>query len=65
VGPYRYLKYVVSVYEETIFAETGKNSHELSWRTRAKDETAMNRITSTQVMSMFDQVLEDLDPQYQ
>ncbi|MCR9930447.1 glycosyltransferase family 9 protein [Vibrio antiquarius] len=65
VGPYRYLKYVVSVYEETIFAETGKNSHELSWRTRAKDETAMNRITNTQVMSMFDQVLEDLYPQYQ
>ncbi|MDF4647477.1 ADP-heptose--LPS heptosyltransferase I, partial [Vibrio parahaemolyticus] len=39
--------------------------HELSWRTRAKDETAMNRITNTQVMSMFDQVLEDLYPQYQ
>jgi heptosyltransferase I len=65
VGPYNYLKYEVSVYEETIFAETGKNSQELSWRTRAKDEKAMNRITSDRVMVMFDQVVEDLYPQYQ
>ncbi|WP_261904099.1 glycosyltransferase family 9 protein [Vibrio fortis] len=65
VGPYNYLKYAVSVYEETIFAETGKTSQELSWRTRAKDEKAMNRITSDRVMVMFDQVIEDLYPQYQ
>ncbi len=65
VGPYNYLKYAVSVYEETIFAETGKTSQELSWRTRAKDEKAMNRITSDRVMVMFDQVVEDLYPQYQ
>jgi heptosyltransferase I len=65
VGPYNYLKYAVSVYEETIFAETGKTSQELSWRTRAKDEKAMNRITSDSVMTMFDQVVEDLYPQYQ
>jgi len=65
VGPYNYLKYAVSVYEETIFAETGKTSQELSWRTRAKDEKAMNRITSDRVIAMFDQVVEDLYPQYQ
>ncbi|EKK9986972.1 glycosyltransferase family 9 protein [Vibrio vulnificus] len=65
VGPYNYLKYTVSVYEETIFAETGKTSQELSWRTRAKDEKAMDRITSDRVMTMFDQVVEDLYPQYQ
>lgn len=65
VGPYRYLKYVVSVYEQTILAETGKASHELSWRTRAKDEKAMNRITSSQVINMFDLVIEDWYPQYQ
>ncbi|MFH0272518.1 glycosyltransferase family 9 protein [Vibrio jasicida] len=64
VGPYRYLKYAVSVYEEVIFAETGKTSQELSWRTRAKDEAAMNRITSDRVVAMFDQVVEDLYPQY-
>lgn len=65
VGPYRYLKYAVSVYEEVIFAETGKTSQELSWRTRAKDEAVMNRITSDRVVAMFDQVVEDLYPQYQ
>ncbi|MCF7482095.1 glycosyltransferase family 9 protein [Vibrio sp. J1-1] len=65
VGPYRYLQYVVSVYEEVILAETGKTSQQLSWRTRAKDEKAMNLITSTQVINMFDHVVEDLYPQYQ
>ncbi|WP_104025076.1 glycosyltransferase family 9 protein [Vibrio hyugaensis] len=65
VGPYHYLMYAVSVYEEVIFAETGKTSQELSWRTRAKDEKAMNRITSDRVVTMFDQVVEDLYPQYQ
>ncbi len=64
VGPYRYLQYTVSVYEEVILAETGKTSQELSWRTRAKDEKAMNRITSPQVINMFEQVVEDLYPQY-
>ncbi|MDF4995594.1 ADP-heptose--LPS heptosyltransferase I, partial [Vibrio parahaemolyticus] len=38
---------------------------QLSWRTRAKDEKAMNRITSKQVITMFNQVVEDLYPQYQ
>ncbi|MFN1650721.1 glycosyltransferase family 9 protein [Vibrio rotiferianus] len=65
VGPYRYLDYVVSVYEEVIFDETGKHSQDLCWRTRAKDENAMNRITSDQVIAMFERMLEDLFPQYQ
>ena len=65
VGPYHYLKYAVSVYEEAIFAETGKTSQALSWRTRAKDEKAMDRIKSGDVIAMFDQVVEDLYPQYQ
>ncbi|TOK22485.1 ADP-heptose--LPS heptosyltransferase I [Vibrio parahaemolyticus] len=65
VGPYRYLQYAVSVYEEVILTETGKTSQQLSWRTRAKDEKAMNRITSKQVITMFNQVVEDLYPQYQ
>lgn len=64
VGPYNFLKYAVSVYEEVIFAETGKNSQELGWRTRAKDEKAMDRISSDNVVTMFDQVVEDLYPQY-
>jgi len=63
VGPYNYLKYAVSVYEEVILAETGKSSQELSWRTRAKDPKAMNLITSDLVLTMFDRVIEDLYPQ--
>ena len=65
VGPYHYLNYAVSAYEDTILAETGKNSIDLNWRTRAKDEKAMNRITSAQVITMFDRVVEDLYHQTQ
>lgn len=60
VGPYRYLQYAVSVYEEAILAETGKTSQQLSWRTRVKDEKAMNRISSQCVIAMFDRVLQDV-----
>ncbi|OLQ86625.1 glycosyl transferase [Vibrio ponticus] len=59
VGPYQYLDYAVSVYEETIFAETGKHSEQLNWRTRAKDNHAMQRITSAQVITMFDKAVAD------
>lgn len=65
VGPYHYLQYVVSVYEEAILAETGKTSQDLSWRTRAKDEQAMQLIKSETVIRMFDQIVTDIYPQYQ
>ena len=65
VGPYHYLQYVVSVYEEAILAETGKTSQDLSWRTRAKDDQAMQLIKSETVIRMFDQIVTDIDPQYQ
>jgi heptosyltransferase I len=57
-GPYNYQDYVVSAYEEAIQAETGKPSSELSWRARVKDKGAMQRITSEQVIAMFDYVIE-------
>ena len=57
-GPYNYQDYVVSVYEEAIMAETGKPSSELSWRARVKDKTAMQRISSDEVIEMFDRVVE-------
>ncbi|GLR04680.1 glycosyl transferase [Vibrio hyugaensis] len=59
VGPYHYLKYVVSVYEEAILSETGKASRELSWRKRVHDENAMHRIQSKDVITMFDKLVED------
>ncbi|NLS13568.1 glycosyltransferase family 9 protein [Vibrio sp. SM6] len=59
VGPYHYLDYVVSVYEQTITQETGKPLSALEWRTRAKNPQAMNAIQPTQVIEMFDRVAED------
>lgn len=56
VGPYSYLTYVVSVYEEAIFSETGKTSQDLNWRTRVKDEQAMQRIKSEHVIKMFEKI---------
>ncbi len=60
VGPYRYLNYVVSVYEEAIFSETGKNSQDLDWRTRVKDKNAMDRIPSYKVIEKFNSVADNI-----
>ncbi|MBV7298730.1 glycosyltransferase family 9 protein [Enterovibrio paralichthyis] len=57
-GPYNWRQYVVSVYEEAIKAETGKSVDEVSWRTRVKDENAMQRITIESVIARFDEVTE-------
>lgn len=58
-GPYCYQDYVVSVYEEAVKEETGKELSELSWRTRVKDKSAMKRIHSEQVITMFDNISSD------
>jgi heptosyltransferase I len=58
-GPYCYQDYVVSAYEQAIKEETGKELSELSWRTRVKDKSAMNRIQSEQVITMFDKIVDD------
>ncbi|WP_394242643.1 glycosyltransferase family 9 protein [Vibrio astriarenae] len=63
VGPYNYLDYVVSAYEDAILVETGKKSDQLDWRTRAKDPDAMQRIQSSSVINMFDKLVEDFYPQ--
>ncbi|SFP32511.1 heptosyltransferase I [Enterovibrio norvegicus DSM 15893] len=57
-GPYNWRHYVVSVYAEAIEAETGKSANEVSWRTRVKDDTAMQRITIDEVISRFDEVIQ-------
>ncbi|OCH41337.1 glycosyltransferase family 9 protein [Aliivibrio fischeri] len=57
--PYQYRDYVVTVYDEAIKAETGKDKSELSWRTRVQDKQAMNRIHSEQVIAMFDKAVID------
>ncbi|MGL6260671.1 glycosyltransferase family 9 protein [Vibrio sp. WXL210] len=62
VGPYHYLDYVVSVYEEALLAETGKHSSQLDWRTRVKDKQAMQRIQPQAVIEVFDKLVEDFYP---
>ncbi len=57
--PYQYRDYVVTVYDEAIKDETGKDKSELSWRTRVQDKQAMNRIRSEQVIAMFDKAVID------
>lgn len=56
-GPYRYRDFVVSSYAEALLAETGKTPQEVDWRTRVKDEKAMERIQATNVIAMFDKVV--------
>lgn len=58
-GPYQYRQYVVSAYEEAIAAEHSKPVAELDWRTRVRDENAMQRIQPEQVVAMFDKVISD------
>ncbi|MGF1740840.1 glycosyltransferase family 9 protein [Vibrio profundum] len=60
-GPYQYVDYVVSAYEEALLAETGKTPEQVSWRTRVKDKAAMNRIQASQVIAMFDKAIADFD----
>lgn len=49
-GPYQDLDKVVSVYDDVIWENYGKNWQELAWATKAKGENLMNRITVEQVM---------------
>ncbi len=58
-GPYLCRPYVVSVYESLITAQTGKPVGELAWRTRLKDDSAMQQITIEQVKAGFDKLLQD------
>ncbi|MDO6706289.1 glycosyltransferase family 9 protein [Photobacterium sp. 1_MG-2023] len=58
-GPYLSRPYVVSVYDECIEAETGQPVSQLPWRSRVKDEQAMQRISAEQVIAMFDRIVQE------
>ena len=58
-GPYFCQQYVVSVYETLIAAQTGQSADKLAWRTRLKDDTAMQQITVEQVKTAFDKLVQD------
>ncbi|USD65139.1 glycosyltransferase family 9 protein [Vibrio sp. SCSIO 43136] len=58
-GPYRYLEYVVSAYQEALWQQCKQTPQEVNWRTRIKDKHAMSLITSKSVIAMFDKAVAD------
>jgi len=58
-GPYYYRPYVVSQYEQLITKQTGKSLSELPWRSRLKDDKAMQHIQIDDVKRAFDKLLTD------
>lgn len=61
-GPYHYKDVAVSVYDEALFAETGKKTTEVEWRTRVKDKSAMHRINIGTVLERIDLILNAPNP---
>lgn len=58
-GPYHCQQYIVSAYERLITKQTGKMLSELSWRSRLKDDNAMQQLTINEVKHAFDRLLSD------
>ncbi|MET1254793.1 glycosyltransferase family 9 protein [Aliikangiella maris] len=58
-GPYKYLHYVVSVYEKILLQQTGKRSGQLPWGTRVKGQLLMAEISVANVMEKIEQLLSD------
>ncbi len=61
-GPYRYQKYVVSVYDAAVRDQFGRPWHELPWGTRAKGKNLMAGISVHAVVAKVDLLLEDFYP---
>ena len=58
-GPYHCRDYAVSVYQPLIEQATGKPLAELPWRSRLKDEQAMQQIRVDSVIAAFERLLTD------
>jgi heptosyltransferase I len=56
-GPYLYQDYVVEVYHQTLFQQTGKTAEQLPWGTRVKGSDLMDEIAVEAVIAMFDRVV--------
>ncbi|WP_343858769.1 glycosyltransferase family 9 protein [Aliiglaciecola litoralis] len=57
-GPYNNLQNVVSVYDQVIKRQTGKDWQELPWGKRAKGDTLMSQISIEDVTAQMDALLE-------
>ena len=60
-GPYGYLDYVVSRYEQVLEQQTKSSSKENRWGKRVKGENLMQLIDLTSVLAAFDRMVVDFD----
>jgi len=58
-GPYPFLDYVVSGYEDALMDQYGKTSRDLRWGIRAKGAHLMQRIEFETVRNQVDRLLND------
>lgn len=58
-GPYQYLNYVVSCYQQVVKEQTGKDYHQLPWGKRAKGSDLMEKIQVADVVEMFERVCRE------
>lgn len=61
VGPYNYLKYIVSAHAQLALSATGKERANLNWRYRVKDPAAMSYISSKEVIIMLNHVFKKVN----
>jgi heptosyltransferase I len=61
VGPYNDRRYCVSVYEDLVRREYGRDPAELPWRTRVRDPKAMFNITLDMIIGRIEMLVHDLD----
>lgn len=58
-GPYGGLDYVVNHYDRAVLEQTGRRWQELPWGTRAKGADLMRGVRISEVVDVFDRIVED------
>jgi heptosyltransferase I len=62
VGPYHYLDYAVSVYDQALALEhSSLSDSNPAWRTRVKDPDSMRLLKVARVTAVFDKIVEDFN----
>ena len=60
-GPYHYLDYVVSCYDQLLTEQTGKSAAQHAWGKRVKGKDLMARISVDEVLMTFDRLVADFN----
>ncbi len=58
-GPYRFLRYVVNEYDNALWQECHKTPAQVAWRTRVKNNNAMEAITLDAVINKFERLIKE------